>query len=44
MKRIRNSYGMPKKSWKRYCDNLNKIRQRRENKEKTKNRYKQEEP
>ena len=33
MKEIKNIYGMPKKSWKRFCDSKNTIKQRRENKE-----------
>ena len=40
MKEIKNIYGMPKKSWKRLCDGNNTIKQRRENKEARKNRFK----
>ena len=35
-------YGMPKKSWKRFCDSKNAIKQRRENKEAKKNRFKKD--
>ena len=31
MKEIKNIYGMSKKSWKRFCDSKNAIKQRREN-------------
>ena len=42
MKEIKNIYGMPKKSWKRFCDSKNTIKQRRENKEARKNRFKRQ--
>lgn len=42
MKEIKNIYGMPKKSWKRFCDSKNTIKQRRENKEVRKNRFKKD--
>ena len=42
MKEIKNIYGMPKKSWKRFCDSKNTIKQRRENKEARKNRFKKD--
>ena len=42
MKEINNIYGMPKKSWKRFCDGKNAIKQRRENKEARKNRFKKD--
>ena len=42
MKEIKNIYGMSKKSWKRFCDSKNAIKQRRENKEAKKNRFKKD--
>ena len=42
MKEIKNIYGMPKKSWKRFRDGKNTIKQRRENKEARKNRFKKD--
>lgn len=42
MKKIHNIYGMPKKSWKKMCDKINCIKQRRRNKAIRKNRFKKE--
>ena len=42
MKEIKIIYGMPKKSWKRFCDSRNTIKQRGENKEAKKNRFKKD--
>ena len=42
MKEIKNIYGMPKKSWNQFCNGKNTIKQRRENKEARKNRFKKD--
>ena len=39
---LRKVYGMSKKSWKRMCDKMNTIKQRRRNKVIHKNRFKKE--
>lgn len=39
---MRRIYGIPKKSWKRMCDKINSVKQRRKNKEIRKNRFKKE--
>ena len=42
MSGMRSVYGMPKKSWKKMCDKINCIKQRRRNKVIRKNRFKKE--
>lgn len=39
---MRSIYGIPKKSWKRMCDKINSVKQRRKNKEIRKSRFKKE--